>query len=145
MKILFLFCIVLVSQQVLSQNQADSGSAITIHKDPRVDLLIKKQIELNKEVYIINARSGQGFRVMVVNTRDREKAMEIKSRMLQDFPEHKTYLIYQSPYFKVQIGNFKERSEANMLKKDISRIYPTGVVVVPAVVELKPELDEFLN
>jgi SPOR domain len=145
MKIVFSFFILLFSQQVLSQSQADSGSSIVIHKDPRIDLLIKKQIELNKEVYILNARSGQGFRVMVINTKDRNKAMEIKSRMLQDFPEHKTYLIYQSPYFKVQIGNFKERAEADLLKKGISRIYPTGVVVVPAVVELKPELDEFLE
>jgi hypothetical protein len=123
----------------------DSGTLITIHKDPRLDLLIKKQIELNKEVYILNARSGQGFRVLVTNTKDRSTAMEIKSRMLQEFPEHKTYLIYHSPYFKVQVGNFKERAEADQLRKEISRIYPTGVVVVPAIVELKPEMDELLE
>jgi hypothetical protein len=122
--------------------RAQDSNNVRIHKDPRLDLLIAKQVELNKKAYIENNRTGSGYRVLVINTNDRKKAMDVKSRLMTDYPEHKTYLIYQSPYFKIQIGNFRDRKEAESLRKQILRIYPTGVIVVPATVELKPERDE---
>jgi SPOR domain len=121
------------------------AQGVTIHKDPRLDLLISKQVELNKEVYKENNRTGAGFRVLVINTNDRNRAMDVKSKMMSEFPEHKTYLVYQSPYFKIQIGNFRDRKEAETLRNKIIRIYPTGVIVVPATVEFKPEKEDGLN
>ena len=115
---------------------------VTVVKDPRIDLLIKKQAELNAKVAKQNQKSGPGYRVMVINTNDRTKAMEVKSKLMSDYPEHKSYLVYQSPYFKIQIGNFRSRQEAEDLRKRIVRSYPTGVMVVPATVEYKIEPDE---
>jgi hypothetical protein len=121
------------------------AQGVTIHKDPRLDLLISKQVELNKEVYKENNRTGAGYRVLVINTNDRNKAMEVKSKMMSEFPEHKTYLVYQSPYFKIQVGNFRDRKEAEVLRKKIMSLYPSGVIVVPATVEFKAEKEEDLN
>jgi hypothetical protein len=121
------------------------AQGVTIHKDPRLDLLISKQVELNKVVYKENNRTGNGFRVLVINTNDRNRAMEVKSKLMSEFPEHKTYLVYQSPYFKIQVGNFRERKEAEALRKKIIHYYPTGVIVVPATVEFKAEKEEGLN
>jgi hypothetical protein len=50
--------------------------------------------------------------------------------------------VYQSPYFKVQIGNFRERKEAESLRQRILRVYPTGVIIIPATVELKVDMEE---
>jgi hypothetical protein len=112
---------------------------VEIVKDHRLDLLIRKQEEVNKKAYIENNRTASGYRVLVVSTNDRKKAMDIKSTLMRDYPEHKTYLIYQSPYFKIQIGNFRSRSEADALRKQITRRYPAGVIVVPSTIEVKPE------
>ena len=114
-------------------------SQVEIVKDHRLDLLIRKQEEVNKKAYIENNRTASGYRVLVVSTNDRKKAMDIKSTLMRDYPEHKTYLIYQSPYFKIQIGNFRSRSEADALRKQITRRYPAGVIVVPSTIEVKPE------
>jgi SPOR domain len=116
-----------------------------IVKDPRLDLLIKKQAELNRKVYLDNNRTAQGFRILVLNTSDRNKAMDTKSRLMRDFPDHKTYLIYQSPHFKIQIGNFRTREDAEGLRKQINRKFTTGVIVIPSTIELKPEEDILLN
>ena len=118
------------------------AQSVTVVKDPRIDMLLKKQYELNRKVEILNKKSGPGYRVMVINTNDRTKALEVKSRMMSEFPDHKSYLVYQSPYFKIQIGNFKTRQEAEDLRKRIMRMYPTGVMVVPATVEYKIDLEE---
>jgi hypothetical protein len=82
---------------------------------------------------------------MVMNTNDRVKALEVKSRMMSDFPDEKSYLIYQSPYFKILIGNFRTRQEAEPFQKKILEIYPSGVIIVPATVEYKPEKEEELD
>lgn len=116
-------------------------SQVDIVKDHRLDLLILKQEELNKKAYIENNRTAAGFRILVANTRDRNKAMGVKSKLMRDFPDHKTYLIYQSPYFKIQIGNFKSRPDAESLRKQITRLFPTGVIIIPSTIEVKPEED----
>ena len=121
------------------------SQSISIVKDPRLDMLLKKQAELNKEVDKLNNKTGPGYRIMVINTNDRMKALEVKSRMMSDFQEEKSYLVYQSPYFKIMIGNFRTRQEAEPIQKKIQEIYPTGVIIVPATVEYKPEKDEELE
>lgn len=119
--------------------------SVEIIKDPRLDLLIQKQEELNKKAYLENKKSIQGFRVMVITTNDRTKALNVKTTLLRDFPEHKTYLIYQSPNFKVQIGNFKTQADAEKLRKIIVRLYPDGVIIVPTTIEIKAEEEIIQN
>jgi hypothetical protein len=126
----------------LSTTFAASAQSVTIRKDPRVDMLLKKQADLNKQVEKLNNKSGPGYRVMVVNTNDRSLAMEVKSKMMTEFSEHKSYLVYQSPYFKIQVGNFKTRQEAEELRNKIKRFYENGVMIVPATVEYKVEKED---
>ena len=127
---------------VIGFSQAKS---VEIIKDHRLDLLKQKQEELNKKAYLENRKSIPGFRVMVINTNDRTKASDVKTTLLRNFPEHKTYLIYQSPNFKVQIGNFKTQVEAEKLKKIIVRLYPDGVIIVPTTIEIKTEEEIIQN
>jgi hypothetical protein len=119
--------------------------SVEIVKDHRLDLLIQKQEELNKKAYLENKKSIPGFRIMVISTNNRTKALDVKTTLLRDFPEHKTYLIYQSPNFKVQIGNFKTQVEAEKLRKTIVRLYPDGVIIVPATIETKTEEEVIQN
>ncbi len=143
MKSILLILAVCIGLSAATQTHPEEG--ITIYKDPRLDLLIKKQVELNRKAFIENNRTGSGYRVLVINTNDRNKAMSVKSTLMTNFPDHKTYLIYQSPYFKIQIGNFKERPEADQLKKKILSFYPNGVIVIPSIVELKQDPEELFN
>jgi hypothetical protein len=92
-----------------------------------------------------NNRTGPGYRILVVSTNDRQKAIDVKTKLMREFPSEKTYLIYQSPVFKIQIGNYKTRQDAGALFKKIQRIYPTGVIVIPSTIEMKPEEELSLN
>jgi SPOR domain len=127
---------------LFAQQKADSTRGYVIHKDTRLDLLIRKQSELNKEVYLENRKTGPGFRVQVINTNDRNKAVAVKTKLMQEFADQKTYLIYQSPYFKIQIGNFKSKKDATTLRDQIAKFYPDNLIVVPATIELKTEKED---
>lgn len=116
------------SQDSTFQNLSDS-STVVIHKDPRIDLLIKKQAEINEIAFKTAKRNVRGFRIMVINTNDRNAAINAKARMYTLFPELKSYLTYQSPYFRLKVGNFLDRKDAEDYQKKIEKYFPKGVFI----------------
>jgi len=124
--------------------QTDSNNVV-VHKDPRIDLLMKKQIEINEITTRNSRRSAQGYRIQVISTNNRTKAMEAKTKIYQRFPELKAYLMYQSPFFKLKVGNFMEREEAESYLRDILQLFPTGIYVVRDIIEVNPDKNAELN
>lgn len=118
--------------------QSDTSS-IVVHKDPRIDLLVKKQIEINEFTTRNARRFVPGFRILVVSTNDRNKAMNAKTRLYQEMPELPVYLVYQAPFYKLKAGNFKERKDADDFLPSIQRHFPTGVYVIRDTIEVNPD------
>ena len=130
------FCLLMAGLPALAQS--DSGTVV-VHKDPRIDLLINKQIEINEYTTRNARRTAPGYRILVINTNDRAKASEAKARIYQQFRELPAYLMYQSPFYKLKVGNFREREEAEQYLVDIQRLFPSGVYIVRDVIEVRPE------
>lgn len=116
-------------------------NGVIVLKDARLDLLLSKKAEINKKA-VEAKKSSKGFRIQVLNTTDRTQALNAKSKLLSLYPEHKSYLMYQAPYFKLRIGNFSDRKEADDLKKQLSKLFPTGVFVIPSEIEAKPDKEK---
>ncbi len=135
MKKLFLPIAVFISSSILAQDT----SSVVIHKDPRVDLLIKKQIEINDITTRDARKMSKGFRLLVINTNNREEAINAKTKLYQYFPELKSYLVYQSPYYKLKAGNFKEREDAEDYEKKLDPYFPRGVFVMNDIIEVNPD------
>ncbi len=141
-KLIFLLCSLLIVIISLAQTTADTlVGGVIVMKDIRYDLLAKKKAEINKKAADAK-KPTKGYRIQVLNTTDRNQALNIKSKLLKLYPEHKTYLMYQAPYFKLRIGNFVEKSEADALKKELSQMFPAGVFVIPSDIEIKPEKEK---
>ncbi len=140
-KLIFLF-FVSISLHLFGQN-TDALLAepkVIVHKDYRLNILGKKQSEINALAAKLAARSAMGYRLQVLSTNDRELAMRTKSQLLQRFPEQKAYMSYQLPYIKVKFGNFKTKEEANMYKKQVSRMLGgASVYTLAERIEIKPE------
>lgn len=120
----------------------DSTAGLIVHKDPRVDVLVKKQASINAASKRSTARTGRGYRLMVINTNKRDEALAAKTKVYTYFPDQKAYLTYQTPYFKLKVGNFKTREEAESFRKVVSPLFPKGVFILNDVIELKPEREE---
>lgn len=145
MKKIVLFCLIVsVASISKAQTVVDTiGRNVVVVKDSRLDLLMKKKAEINKKAADAK-KPTKGYRIQVLNTTDRTQALAAKSKLLSLYPDQKTYLMYTAPYFKIRIGNFVEKSEANDLKKELARMFPTGVFVIPSEIEYKapPEKEE---
>ncbi len=135
---IFLVAAVFFSLSALSQDT----SSVIIHKDPRIDLLIKKQIQINEETSREARRIGRGYRLLVINTNKRDEAVAAKSKVYTFFPELKSYLIYQSPYFKLKVGNFKDRKEAEEYRERLQKYFPKGVFIMNDTIEIRLDKDK---
>lgn len=113
---------------------------VVIVKDKRIDILGNKMYEYNQALSK-NIRSGKGYRLMLLSTNDRNEAMQLRARLLQQYPEHKIYMIYQNPFIKLKMGNFVEKDDAERLRKELQsyKVVTSNIYIVPETVEIKPE------
>ena len=118
---------------------AQFAKSRNVIRDPRLDKLVDKQIELNKEALRTRVSVEQGFRILVISTNKRDTAIEAKSKLVKNFPDQKSYMIYQSPNFRVLIGNYRTRKEAEETKKQLKELFPNSLMVIPSQVEIKGE------
>lgn len=125
-----------------AQTRVDTlANGILVETDVRYALLAEKRNEINRKASSVKNLPKRGFRIQVLNTTSRTEALDTKARLLSLYPEHKTYLMYQAPYFKLRIGNFAERKDADALRKELGKLFPGGIFVIPSEIELKPEKD----
>jgi len=128
------------SQDTTWRKTVDTPSVI-VHKDPRIDLLVKKQIQINEETTREARRVGKGYRLLVINTNNRDEAAAAKTKVYTFFPELKSYLLYQAPYFKLKVGNFRDKKEAEDYQQRLLKYFPKGVFIMNDTIEIKLDKD----
>ena len=137
MKYLFSLAVILFITEAVSA-QTDSGNVV-VYKDPRLSLLVRKQAQINEETTRNSRRSMPGYRIQIVNTTDRNLAIDAKTKVYQLYPELKAYLLFQSPYYRIKVGNFRARSEAESYIKSLQRDFPGTIFIIKDIIEVKPE------
>ena len=137
---LLFFTVKVNAQASISKDTAILIGNITVFMDSRIELLAKKEAELN-EAIANGPKFAKGFRLMVLSTNDRTQAMNLRARLLQLFPEQKIYMSFQPPHIKVKLGNFIEKTEAEQYKKEIilNKLVTTDIYLLPEIIEIKTE------
>jgi SPOR domain len=116
--------------------QVDSATVV-VTKDPRIDLLVRKQIAINEETTRESRRFVPGFRIQVINSPDRKQVYAAKTKVYENFPDLKPYLLYQAPNYKLRVGDFKTQEEAEAALQDLQRLFPSGLYVIRDTIEIK--------
>jgi hypothetical protein len=79
----------------------------------------------------VTKKTVNGFQLQVLNTTDRKEALDAKSLLLTEYPQQKTSLMFQTPYYKIRFGNFLTQTEAASFQKKIKSHF-ANVFVIPA-------------
>lgn len=108
-----LFVGFLTSQTIYSQSIKSDSTLI--------NELISKKRSFNKEF-------GYGFRIQLYNGFETE-AKKTEAKFKIDFPEIKTYLLYRQPEWKIQVGFYKTKLEADRALLDFKRKYRSAIVI----------------
>jgi hypothetical protein len=101
-------------------------NSVTFVKDSRVDVLVDKHVASNKTAPI------NGFRINIFfqsGNNSRSSAMAAHNAFSERFPNMKSYVSFEEPYFRVNVGNFRTRLEANAALENLRLTYPQANVV----------------
>lgn len=89
------------------------------------NLLIEEFIEKKKE---FNKEFGYGYRIQLYNGFEVE-AKKVKEKFKIDFPDIKTYVVYRQPEWKIQVGTYKTKLEADRALLEIKKDFLSAIVV----------------
>lgn len=143
MKKIFVLLALFIALSSFSQDSVFyDGPSVIVHKDPRIDALVKKQANINIAVKKASGRTMRGYRLQIINTNSRDEAIAAKTKIYTHFPDQKAYLNYQSPFFKLKAGNYQTREEAKRYQELMNTLFPKGVFIISDIIEVKPEKDE---
>ena len=120
----------------LNENKA------VVFKDYRLNILAAKEAELNTAILKTEARTAKGYRLMVLNTSDKDYAFKVRAQLLQRFPEQKPYMWFANPYIRIKFGNFRTKEEAEEYKKQISKMLNGATIYfLPETIEVVQDKD----
>lgn len=132
-----------------AQDSADTSSSttsvvdsVTLPKDTirySMDPSVEQQMEKKKELNRAKPPTIEGFRVQIYAGNSRQQAMQIRAEVAATYTDYAAYLIYKQPSFRVRVGNFKSRFEAQELFRELKVQYPSSFIV-PDEVLVNPVL-----
>jgi hypothetical protein len=96
-----------------------------------------KQISENRVNYFEKKGSISGFRIQVFFSSSRNEVQEKKSKFSHLFPEYKSYIIYQQPYYKLRVGNFEDRQKAQRFIYKLNEYFPNSFII-PDDISIQP-------
>lgn len=126
---------------------AQKQGKLNLRQDSRIARLMQKQ----KEVYAANSTMS-GFRVQIfmeIGNEAVDHANVVKKEFEELYPELPIYLSYEQPYYRLRVGDFRNRVEAEkylrILKPQYSVAFVTADIINPPV-KLEPiDLEEILE
>lgn len=97
---------------------------VTINQDPRIEKLIAYNSELNK------SDSEKRFRIQIYNG-TLEGAEEAEKEFLEKFDEISSNISFETPNYKVRVGKFRNRLEADRYLMKVRKEYPSAFLLQP--------------
>lgn len=109
-----------------SQNNLLFSQKTEVKQDPKFEQLLKEKRKINSGI-VTNTR----YKIQIFNGNN-----ELSKKALVDFKnEFKDYdatIIFNTPNYKVWVGNYKTRIEAERNLKIIIKKYPNALIIKPS-------------
>ncbi len=99
---------------------------ITLIESSGISSLVEKHAYLNTKQKII------GWRIQIFfdsGNNSKSKAYSKKGVFMAMYPDMSVYLMFQSPYYKVRVGDFRTRMDAEGFKQKLLGEFPDAFVV----------------
>lgn len=102
---------------------AQSNKA-AITADPVIEQMLQSYLKTQQ-----NKQTMPGFRIQIAQDSNRETARAEKTNALIKFSQYEAYETYDSPTFKIRVGDFKTRIAAYKALHDLKLIFKRAFIV----------------
>ncbi len=110
--------------------------SLNIHQDESFDEVLERYKNQNLEN---NDMPGYRIQIFFGSGREaRDKAYEAKALFISDFPLVPAYVLYEAPYFKVRVGDYRTKREATSLFNQLNRKFPDAYITPLSRINLPP-------
>ncbi|CAM3738406.1 SPOR domain-containing protein [Flavobacterium gelidilacus] len=116
-KLLFL---VLIFSFISHKNFSQS-----IEQDPKIEALLKEKRKINTGITINDL-----YKIQIFNGK-KDDALKTLNEFKSNYKEIDGTIIYNNPTFKVWVGSFKTRIEAENALLEIKKKYPLALLIKP--------------
>lgn len=106
-----------------AKSAAQSNDAVT--QDARIEQLLAEKRRINSSITVNDRYKIQIF------YGDSDKAKKTLTEFKRDFKTLDGTIVFTSPTFKVWVGNFKSRIDAERSLADIKKKYPYALLIKP--------------
>ena len=108
--------------------QTVNPGKITLNQDNRISSLVQKHIKLNSK--LLGVMDGYRIQIFFDSGNDSKKrGLDFRSEFLSRYPEVSAYLSFQEPFYKVRVGDFRIKLEADGFLEKIHGDYPNAFTV----------------
>ncbi len=111
------------------QISAQQGQ-VSIQQDAKIDQLV--------ELYT-TAHANTGYYQIQVGFGNYNKAQELKDQVDIDFPDWYSKIEFESPTYRVRLGRFKTKLEAERRYLEVRKKYPNAMLLKPKEKEVRPK------
>lgn len=119
-----LFTLVLAISAVNAQDTKVINDKVTLLGNFGMNFVLNAHYDKNK-----NCDVAQGYRIQIMNSSSREGVYEKKAEVYGHFSDFKGYIVYDQPYYKLRIGDFKTKLEARKYLDEIIQVFSTAFIV----------------
>ena len=116
--LIFLFLIPLVAF-TQSKTNSDSESKKMAVNQKKINHLVKKYKKILK-----STGGAEGWKLQIKFTSKREDILPYQVKFTNLYTEIPAQITFDSPYYKLTVGNFKTKNEALKVKHKISKNFP---------------------
>ena len=100
---------------------------VTVTQDPKLEQLLNEKRKVNSSITINNQ-----YKIQIFNGSSEES----KKTLIQFKKENKNYdatIVFSTPIYKVWVGNFKTRIEAERNLNILKKKYPNAILIKPNI------------
>ena len=90
----------------------------------RLDTVLDSIDHINKQRNYID-----GFTIQVYSGARKEEAMKAKQELTSSLPDLQSEVLYSQPNFRVKVGKYYSRIEAQKDYLDVKKLFPTAIVI----------------
>lgn len=77
--------------------------------------------------------TSAGFRVQIDFSQERNSVNNTKSNFTLKYPGMSSYVSYKQPYFRVSVGDFRNRLQASRFLNTVKKDYPAAFIVADRI------------
>lgn len=107
-------------------NYGAKKGKVTLHQDARIEKL--GEFVRSGESTVEGVKID-GYRIVIFFDQDKSVVSQQKANFLARYNDYRAYVDYVAPNYRVRVGNFRTKLEAESLKAELLPYFPTAVVV----------------